>query len=86
MFAIEVHPNAVKHGLTKEDVIYAWGNFIRKQRRALPNIDQMVAIGFDRKGNFIELIAIDKPFGVLIYHVKVPPTEKILKELGMARK
>ena len=86
MLEIEVHPNALKHGLNEEDVVYAWENFVRKQRREVPDTDQVIVVGFDKKGVFIELIAIDKPFGVLIYHAKTPPTEKILKELGMARK
>jgi len=86
LFDIEIHPNALKHGLSKESVLYAWDNFIRKQHRKVPDIDQMIALGFDKKGNFIELIAIDKPYGSLIYHAKTPPTGKLLKELGMARK
>ncbi|MCL2530373.1 MAG: hypothetical protein FWE41_08650 [Coriobacteriia bacterium] len=86
MFDIEVHPNALKHSLSEEDVVFAWENFLRKQRREVPDVDQMIAIGFDRRGNLIELVAIDKPYGTLIYHAKSPPTAKMLIELGMAGK
>ena len=86
MFEIEVHSNALKHGLTKEEVVFAWENFVRRQHRELPNGDQIIAVGFDMHGNSIELIAVSKSFGVLIYHAMTPPTEKILKELGIARR
>ena len=86
MLEIEVHSNALKHGLTKEEVVFAWENFVRRQRRDIPDSDQMVAVGFDQHDNFVELIAVDKPFGVLIYHAMIPPTEKVLKELGIARR
>jgi len=86
LFDVEVHPNALKHSLSKEDVVFAWENFLRKQRRGLADIDQTIAIGFDRKGNLIELVAVDKPYGTLIYHAKSPPTAKMLIELGMAGK
>lgn len=81
-----VEEHALKHGLSKEQILYAWGNFVMRQNRSSPNEDQIVVIGYDRTGRPLQIIAADKPFGLLIYHAMTPPTKKILRELGLLRK
>jgi len=83
---IYVHHNAFKHGLTKEDIVFALQNYIRMQYRAEPNGDQAIAVGVDKKGRLVELVCTEKQFGILIYHAKTPPTTKMLLELGMVRR
>ncbi|MEI3376360.1 MAG: hypothetical protein V8R08_00720 [Coriobacteriales bacterium] len=85
MFELVVHPHALKHGIAEEDILYAWENFIARQRRAAPREDQTIAIGCDRKGALMELAGIDKPYGTLIYHAFAPPTDSVLRELGLRR-
>ena len=83
---IIVAEHALRHGLTESEIVYAWENFIRKQRRKSPNETQVAAIGYDRKGRLIQMVAVDIPSGVLIYHAMTPPTAKVLIELGFARR
>lgn len=81
-----VEEHALKHGLSKEQILYAWGNFVMRQNRSSPNEDQVVVIGYDRTGRPLQIIATEKPFGFLIYHAMTPPTKKILRELGLLRR
>ncbi len=78
-----IHPHALKHGLTEDEVCYAWENFVRRQSRATPRTDQIVAIGVTRQGKMVQMIGIMKPYGTLVYHALTPPTKKFLKELDM---
>ena len=81
-----VAEHALKHGLTEDEIVYAWGNFIKMQRRKTPNENQVAAIGYDRRGRLIQMVATEIPNGVLIYHALTPPTAKVLIELGFARR
>lgn len=81
-----VEEHALKHGMSKEQILYAWENFIARQNRSSPNEGQIVVIGCDRMGRLLQIIAAEKPFGFLIYHAMTPPTRKILKELGLLRR
>ena len=84
MFDIEVHRHALKHGLTRESILYAWENFARKQPRG---IDSWLAIGFDRYGREIEMVAIVQSDGtVLIIHAMSPATQSMKRELGYGRR
>mgnify|MGYP004475551607 CR=1 FL=1 len=81
-----IDEHALKHGLTAEEISYAWNNFLKKQYRGAPNEGEIVAIGYDRKGRAIEIIAADRAFGVVVFHAMEPPTAKVLIELGLARR
>ena len=78
--------HAFKHGLTEEQIRFAWDNFVRKQHRNVPQEDEIIAVGYDREGSFIEIVAINGAAGVLVYHATVPPTSKFLKEIGLLRR
>lgn len=50
-----IHPHALKHGLSVRQIVEAWQDPLGERR---PGDDTYwVAIGFDLKGNGIELIA-----------------------------
>ena len=80
---VAVHQSALKHGLSRESLIDAWDNFIAKRPRG---DDCWIAIGFDRYGKEIELVALLLSSGdYLIIHGLSPATEKIKDGLGLGR-
>ena len=50
MFEVVVHPHALKHGIPKSDIPYAWEHFIAKQRRTAPREDEIVAVSATADG------------------------------------
>jgi len=86
MDELVIDEHAYKHGITEEQIIHAWENFVRKQFRQSPREDQVVAVGYDKQGKMIQLVGVTKPFGTLIYHAMEPPTMNVLIELGLARR
>lgn len=83
-----VHPHALKHGLSEEDVVTAWRNPLRCRMRLCDEEPQRwIAIGALADGRMAELVAIETgEGGWLVYHAMVPPTKKFLKELEMERR
>jgi len=81
-----VHPHALRHGVAEDEILYAWKNFISKRHRDIPNTDQIIAVGFDRQGRFVQMVGIVKEDGVMIYHAMTPPTTSFLVEIGLVRK
>lgn len=81
---IRIHPHAIKHGLSEEDVAYAWTNAIRSvQRHGTDDPPLWIAIGPIKDGRFAELVGFMDIDGVwCIFHAMVPPTKKFKKELG----
>lgn len=88
MELIAIHPHALKHGLTETDITSAWNSAFAWFRRDLENggIDY-VLIGLDRRNRFMELIAryCSEQNGYIIFHSLVPPTHKVLREIGIDR-
>lgn len=87
MIDIFIHPHALKHGLSRKEILQAWNNWIAKQPRKTPNENQIVCIGYSlfRKSE-IQMIAVVKPFGILIYHAMSPAQQSILIEPGIKRR
>lgn len=84
MADVYVHPHALKHGLSEEEIRYAWSNFVRSQFRHAPNEDQCVRIGFGAyTPTAIQMVGVVRPVGVLIVHAMTPPQKSVLAELGM---
>jgi hypothetical protein len=81
-----VHPHALKHGLSEEDILFAWASFVRKQYRSSPEEDKVLAVGYDMSGRFIQMVGRSGASGILIYHAMTPPTTKVLLELGLSRR
>lgn len=86
MSGLEIHPHALIHGLSEENVRYAWENYVRKRCRHAPNEDQIVAIGSDESGRLIQMVGVVNSQGTLVYHALTPPTSKALRELGLLRR
>ena len=83
---VYVAEHAYKHGLTEEQIRYAWDNFIKKMYRGAPNEGEIVCVGYDKSGVMMQLVAVEKSFGVLIFHAMRPPTQKALDELGLLKR
>lgn len=81
-----IDEHAFKHGLKASDIEYAWEHFVALQHRKTPNENEIVAVGYNAAGRLIQMVAVEKPYGTLIIHAMKPPTQKVLKELGLGRK
>ena len=86
MDQVFVDEHAYKHGLSEDEIRYAWQHFVRLVHRGAPNEGQVLAVGHDPTGRLVQLVAIERPFGVLIYHAMTPPTRNALHELGLGRR
>ena len=83
---VYIHPHALKHGLSEDDIAYAWENYLRMQYRESPEEDKVLAVGYDKSGRFIQMVGRRNADGVLIYHAMSPPTTRVLIELGLLRR
>ena len=83
---IYITEHAYKHGLSEEQIRFAWSIFIKKQFRGKPNEGEILCIGYDKNGTMIQIVAAEKNFGVLIYHAMTPPTRNALKELRLLKR
>lgn len=86
MFEVVVHSHALKHEISESDILYAWENFIAKQRRTAPREDEIVAISATTDGMLIQLVVKDLGNVFLIFHAMAPPSEKVMRELGLKRR
>ena len=80
-----IDEHALKHGLEPDDIEYAWLNFVAKLYRGSPDEGEVIAIGYDRRGRFIEMVGAERSFGTVIFHAMQPPTRNAMSELGMER-
>lgn len=84
---VYVHEHALKHGLTERQILAAWKNFVARQPRKAPREDHVVCVGYApgvRKE--IQMFAVEKPKGMLIYHAMSPAQGSVLDELGIPRR
>lgn len=82
---VEVHPNALKHGLSANEVAQAWENYIIGAVRVPGELE--VRIGADFSGREIELVGARlADGGWLVFHALRPPTKKVKKEIEAARR
>jgi len=82
--SVVVHPRIFeKHPeISEQDVLDAWHSCFRSRSRIDKNPHEYIAIGADRQGRLLELVAkcsVDGDW--LIYHAMTPPSKKTLKEL-----
>jgi hypothetical protein len=83
-----VHPRVSERHpeISVDDVLDAWESCVRARPRLDRNPNEYIAIGADRTGRLIEMIAARTLDGDwVIYHAFTPPTPKALSELGMIR-
>jgi len=69
---VYIAEHALRHGLSEEDIRFAWENFLRRQYRGAPHEGEVVVVGCDRRGRLIQMVGIHKPFGTLVYHAILP--------------
>ncbi|WP_302962434.1 hypothetical protein [uncultured Adlercreutzia sp.] len=86
MIEIVVHDHALKHGLTREEIGFAWRGFICQRHRRTPHSDQVVTVGVTQEGVIVEMVAVERGNELLIYHALTPPTKSVLRELGLVRR
>lgn len=49
MNEVYIHPHALKHGISEEEIKDAWENFVAKTKRPTPKDDQILCVGFSKK-------------------------------------
>lgn len=86
MEEVEISSHAFKHGLSKEDILYAWDNYAVRCYRGAPHEGEILAIGYDTKGRAVQLVGVERSCGVLIYHAMTPPTRNAMRELRLERR
>ena len=87
MEQVLVLEHALKHGLDEKQILHAWRNAFASATIVRDDgMTDLVTIGFDQNGRPIEMTARKKPYGLLIYHAKTPPTPRAFRELGLAGK
>lgn len=83
MGEVIISDHAFKHGLTEEEISFAWSNFVRLQHRGAPDEGEVVVVGYTRAGRFVEMVGAERSFGTIIFHAMEPPTHSVLSELGL---
>lgn len=86
MNELVIHPLALVHGLSEEDLRDAWESGGPRMPRTSPNEDEVVAIGWTRDGRAVQMVGVVKEFGTLIIHGLEPPTDNVLNELGLGER
>lgn len=82
MEEIYIHQNALKHGLTEEEIISAWNNRTIT-KNSVDESNRIMTISYSNNGKLLELIATRSYVGeYLIFHAFSPPTKKFMRELG----
>lgn len=83
--AIVVHPRVgARHPeITDDDARHAWVYAIEcAQRVNSPYWPAYAALGYDRTGRLLEILAARREDGsILIYHAMTPPSKKMLAEI-----
>lgn len=78
----ERHPD-----VSKEDAVHAWLHCVKCKPRLNKDPIEYAAIGYDRNGELLELVARSNNRGDwLIKHAQRPPQESIKRELGFERR
>ena len=78
---IKVHPNALKHGLSANEVRFAWENYLIGAVRVPGELE--VRVGVDSVGRQVEMVGSLLSGGEwLVYHAMTPPTKKVLNEIN----
>jgi hypothetical protein len=78
-------PHALRHGLTEDEVAYAWASLIRcRQRQSGDDPPRWIAIGSLPDGRMVEMVAFESLAGEwYVFHAMTPPTTKFIQELGL---
>ena len=82
---LRIHEHALKHGLNDRQIAHAWSNLVRSRRRhGADDPEVWIGIGILPDGNLAELVAFLDAEGIwCVFHAMMPPTAKVLNELGL---
>ena len=69
--------------LSNDDVLSAWNSSIAWALRKTAAQNQVVTVGFDSNGRFIEMVAVEDDGDYLIFHAMTPPSKRTLAELDL---
>lgn len=84
---IRVEPSALKHGLTEDEVIYAWGNLLEYRRCKRDKYPpHYLALGMLPNGRTVEMVAFSTGFEWVVFHAMTPPTPGFMHEYKGASK
>jgi uncharacterized DUF497 family protein len=86
MYELAIAEHAMKHGLTQEEIAYAWEHLIAIRFRKAPNEEEAIAIGILPDGSVAEVVALTTKGRTVIFHAMTPPTRKALIEVGLKRR
>lgn len=80
---VVVEDHALKHGLSVDDVIYAWETLVECRMRAGGTFPpRWIGLGILPDGRVTQLVATEDSLGVWhVFHAMTPPTKAFLKEL-----
>lgn len=83
---VRVHPHALTHGLSAEEVSYAWEHALRmRERHGTDDPPLWIAVGPLPDGRIAEMVGFLDVTGTwCVFHAMTPPTKKFLDELGLA--
>lgn len=77
-----IHPRIMERHpeIAEDDVRHAWDHMLKHGVRTAGE-GTYVAIGLDKRGRVLEVVAKRKNSRWIAYHALTPPTKKTLKEL-----
>ena len=83
MYEVVIKSHAYKHGLTREEILYAWAHLVVWGYRNPPYENSILAVGLTADGRLAQMVGIEHPRAIIIIHALSPPTQKALRELGL---
>ena len=95
-----IYPHALNHGVTDEEIEYAWTHYILSTEREPNEFGEIRIVrigprnqysGIDGEptegyDDFVGIVAVRKEYGYLIAHAKIPPINSIIEEIEQARR
>ena len=86
MSKVFVHPRVHERHpeIDSQDALYAWTHAIVGRQRLDEQVETHIVVGIDAKSRLMEMVGMRNDSGDwLVYHALVPPTKKVLTELGL---
>lgn len=80
-----VEQHALKHGLSSDEVEYAWESLVRCQLRVSDDWPpRWIGLGVLPDGRIAQMVAIEDAQGNWrVFHAMTPPTKSFMRELGI---
>lgn len=81
-----IDEHALKHGVSADDIGWAWEHFFAKRYRGAPREGEIVLAGFDHEGREVEIVAAIRSFGTVIFHANRPLSASVRRELEIDKR